>query len=77
MKIVNPVQELAARPGWSIKMAMCFLAERYESKYQALAFGPYKIQLDAHEQDTTQAQGRGLRCQALSNVIYHRQIIIY
>jgi hypothetical protein len=41
MKIVTLVQELAARPGWNIKVAIRFLSERYEPKYQARAFADY------------------------------------
>ncbi|KAJ6620586.1 hypothetical protein B0H10DRAFT_1945895 [Mycena sp. CBHHK59/15] len=41
MKIVKLVQELAMRPGWSVPVAVRFLTETYEPKYQARAFSDY------------------------------------
>jgi hypothetical protein len=41
MKIVSLVQELASKPGWSVQIALRFLSEEYEPKYQARAFSDY------------------------------------
>ncbi|KAJ7017767.1 hypothetical protein C8F04DRAFT_1154470 [Mycena alexandri] len=41
MKVVTLIQDLAMRPGWNIAVALRFISEKYEPRYQARAFCDY------------------------------------